>query len=106
MPVTVGVPSLSVFLLVVLALSIPWIVAGILLLRSSNAGRLLALVLTVPTLVFVLACGGDAIDGLCRNNQDGRMTAIAFGPFALFGLLFCLTVWWFQFSYRRSLKMP
>ena len=104
MPVAVGVPPLSVFLLVALTLSSPWIVAGILLLRTSNAGRLLALVLTVPTCPLVLACGGGAIGGLLSNNQDGRMSAIAFGPLAFFGLMFCLSVWWLQLSYRQSLK--
>ena len=104
MPVAVGGPPLSALLLVALALSSPWIVAGILLLRTSYAGRLLALVLTVPTCPLVLACGGGAIGGLLRNNQDGMMSAIAFGPLAFFGLMFCLSVWWFQFSYCQSLK--
>ena len=105
LPVSIGMPPLSFFLLVAPALSSPWIAAGILLLRNSNAGSLLALVLTVPTFPLILVCVGVAIDGLRAGGQFKWMGAIACGPFALFGLMFCLTVWWFEFSYWRSLKM-
>ena len=113
MPVAVGVPPLSVLLLVALALSSPWVVAGILLLRTSNSGRLLALVLTVPSVPLVLLFGGGAIDGLnfwLRDRtpkpgiHEGLISVIVFTPFTLLGLMFCLTVWQFQFLYWRTRK--
>lgn len=111
MPVGVGVPPLSVFLLVGLALSSPWIAAGLLLLRSHPAGRWLAVVLTVPTVPLVLLSGGGALHGFCwvwiiEHNPAGFMTGLVFGPFAGLGSMFCLTVWIFQFSYWQNRKKP
>ena len=70
MSVGVSVPPLSVFFLPALALSSPWIIAGILLLRRSDAGRLLALFLTnllcMKSRVFLAVYGARLPFSLAR----------------------------------------
>ncbi len=109
MPVGVGVPPLEFAMVVALVLSSPWIAAGVLLLRREATGRWLALVLTIPSILLVFLFGAGALHGFCwvwiiEHNWEGLLAGFVFGPFALIGLVFCLVVWWFQFSYRKSQK--
>ena len=98
---------LLIFIIIALVLSSPWIIAGILLLRNSRAGKRLALVLTVPSAVLVVLLGGRAICGILLRwisdrDPDGFIAGLIFGPFALFGLMFCIAVWALQRSHWRD----
>jgi len=107
LPVGIGVPPVWVFMLSSLVLSLPWIVAGVLLLRNSVAGRWFALVLTLPALGIAVMFGCGAIHGfgwvwIVEHNREGLVASIIFGPVALFGLLFCLVIWRFQYLCWRT----
>lgn len=93
-PVGVGVPSIWYIWLILLGLSLPWIIAGGMLLRRIPAARWIALVLTLPTaLLTVLACAGTIAGMNAPRDSVTATNTSAFGPIASAGLLFCLTVW-------------
>lgn len=106
-PVGFGVPPIWMIMAFSLILSLPWIAAGVLLLRCSAIGRWLALILTLPATGIAVMFGCGAIYGFCwvwivEHNREGLIASIVFGPVALLGLLFCLTIWRFQFlSWRK-----
>lgn len=99
-----GVPPIWLIWLVLLGLSLPWIIAGVLLLRRIPAGRWIALVLTLPTALLTALTGGGAIIGMNARDPITAQNVSLFGPIALGGMLFCLTVWVTEFVCWSDLK--
>jgi hypothetical protein len=103
-PVAVGVPPIWFIWLILLGLSIPWIVAGVLMLRRIAAGRWIALLLTLPTALLTILTSIGTIVGMNARDPMTAMNVSAFGPIALGGMLFCLTVWGTEYTCRSNVK--
>lgn len=103
-PVAVGVPPIWFIWLILLGLSLPWIIAGVLLLRRIPAGRWIALILTLPTAFLTALTGSGAIIGMNARDPITTQNVPLFGPIALGGMLFCLTVWVTEIVCRSNLK--
>lgn len=93
---------------IAIAVMLPWIVAGIMQLKRAKVGHWLPFALTLPTAPFVLMCLGGALYGFGglwagSAGKDAIPYLFICGPPAFFGLMFCLTVWWFQCIYWQRL---
>jgi hypothetical protein len=105
-PVAFGVPPIWLIWLILLGVSLPWIMAGVLLLRRIPAGRWIALVLTLPTALLTALTGSGAIIGMNARDDITAQNVSLFGPIALGGMLFCLTVWVTEYVCRSNLTTP
>lgn len=108
-PVGFGVPPIWCIWLILLGLSLPWILAGILLLRHVSAGRWIALLLTFPTAFIAVLSGAGTLVAMQARDEMAAQNVRAFGPVACWGMVFCLIVWGVEYSFwtqRRKAALP
>ena len=98
-PVGFGVPPGWFIWLILLGVSVPWIVAGLLLLRGISVGRGIALLLTIPTAILTVLAGIGTLMAMNARDQFAGEHVRAFGPMAFFGMIFCLTMWVMEYSF-------
>ncbi len=99
-PVSIGVPPIEFILIIIAFLTIPWIVAGVLMLQRKTSGLWIGQVLTLPTLaVTVPACFGTIIAVIAEHSDDSMLSFSS--PFAIGGIFFCLAVWATVYDTRK-----